>query len=146
MKKKPTHKGLKFDDDKIPLDLIPYEAEEEIGKVLLAGAKKYKRANWANGLEISRLIAAAKRHIGQFNKGIDKDSETDTLHIANAAVNLIFAIWMFYNRPDLDDRWILTIKKRNKNENKTKTSRRNVKKSKSNSSKRSKVLESRRKK
>lgn len=103
--------GQKFDQSKVPLDLIPSDAEEEIGKVLLAGEEKYGRANWAKGIELSRLIAAAKRHINQFNKGEDFDDETKTLHLANAAVNLMFAIWMYKNRPDLDDRWEVLLKR-----------------------------------
>ena len=110
MKKKKSG-GVKFDQDKAPLDLIPYESLEEIGKVLAFGAKKYKRANWASGIEYSRLISAALRHINQYNMGEDLDPEAQTLHAANAAVNLIFLIWMHKNRPDLDNRWIKSVKK-----------------------------------
>lgn len=98
-------KGLKFDDGKVPLDLIPYDALVEIGKVLQAGEKKYGTANWSNGIEMRRLLAAAMRHLGQFNNGEDFDEETNTLHLANSATNLMFAIWMYKNRPDLDNRW-----------------------------------------
>lgn len=104
-------KGLKYDSQKVPLDLIPYDALVEIGKVLQAGELKYGTANWANGIEIRRLLAAAMRHLGQFNNGEDYDEETQTLHIANAATNLMFAIWMFKNRPDLDNRWAKKDKK-----------------------------------
>jgi hypothetical protein len=103
--------GKKNDADKIPLELIPSEALFEIGKVLQAGKLKYGTANWAHGIEISRLLGAAMRHIAQFNAGEDFDEETQTLHIANAACGLMFAIWMMKNRPDLDNRWIKDIKK-----------------------------------
>lgn len=103
--------GKKFDSNKVPMDLIPYESLEEIAKVLAAGEKKYGTANWANGIEMRRLLSAAMRHIGQFNSGEDLDEETQTLHVANAAANLIFAIWMMKNRPELDNRWIKTIVK-----------------------------------
>lgn len=103
--------GKKNDQEKVPLDLIPSDALFEIGKVLAAGAKKYERANWANGIEISRLISAAMRHLLEFNNGEDIDEECNTLHLANSAVNLIFAIWMYKNRPDMDDRWIKRFKK-----------------------------------
>jgi hypothetical protein len=104
--------GIKYDENKVPLDLIPYDSLEEIGKVLAVGAKKYERANWAKGIVLSRLISAALRHIGQFNNGEDHDPETQTLHLSNAATNLLFAIWMFKNRPDLDDRWIKSFLKK----------------------------------
>ncbi len=104
--------GKKFDQGKAPLDLIPYESLVEIGKVLEFGRGKYGRANWADGINYSRLIAAAPRHIGQFNDGEDLDNETKTIHAANAATNLIFLIWMFKNRPDLDDRWTKDVKRK----------------------------------
>lgn len=61
--------------------------------------------NWAKGIEMRRLLSAAMRHIGQFNSGQDLDEESQTLHIANAACNLLFAIWMYKNKPELDNRW-----------------------------------------
>jgi hypothetical protein len=103
--------GMKNDIDKAPLDLLPSEALFEISKVLHAGRKKYGEANWAKGIEISRLLGASMRHIAQFNAGEDLDEETNTLHIANAACNLMFAIWMMKNRPDLDNRWEKKTKK-----------------------------------
>lgn len=101
--------GKKFDNEKPPLDLIPYEAEEAIAQVLKYGKEKYGRANWAKGIEYSRLIAATKRHLGKFNKGEDIDPEFGLNHIAHAACNLIMLLWMIENRPDMDDRWIKDI-------------------------------------
>lgn len=97
--------GKKFDDKKPKMELLPFDALEEVARVLEAGEIKYDAGNWQNGLEMRRLLGAAIRHIGQFNAGIDRDEETSTLHIANAACNLLFAIWMYNNRPDLDNRW-----------------------------------------
>ncbi len=109
-----SDKGLKYDSEKPPMDLLPYEALEEIAKVLAFGEKKYQTANWAKGIEMRRLISAAMRHLGQFNNGEDFDDESKTLHLANAACNLMFAIWMYKNRPDLDNRWIKSIVKDNR--------------------------------
>lgn len=94
------------------MDLLPSCALEEIGRVLAAGKKKYGKANWTGGIEVGRLIAATNRHILKFNKGEDMDDETKTSHLANAATNLMMAIWMMENRPDLDDRWDLTARKK----------------------------------
>lgn len=104
--------GLKFDSDKVPLDLIPFEALEEIGKVLAHGMKKYQRSNWAKGINYSRLIAASLRHLNQYNSGLDNDEESNLCHVSHSATNLVFLLWMIKNRPDLDDRWIKTIKVR----------------------------------
>lgn len=105
VEKKLMTKGKKFDSEKAPMDLLPYESLEEIAKVLAAGEKKYGTANWTGGIEMRRLISASMRHLGQFNSGEDFDEETGTLHLANSACNLLFAIWMYKNRPDLDNRW-----------------------------------------
>lgn len=102
--------GIKFDGGKAPMSLLPSDALEEIAKVLDAGAKKYGKGNWAKGLKISRLLDAAMRHMASFNKGEDMDEETKTLHVANAACNLMFVIWMMKNRPDMDDRWETALK------------------------------------
>lgn len=107
----PKAKGVKFDSNKVPLDLIPYEALEEIGKVLGFGKDKYGKANWANGISYSRLIAAAMRHLNQYNAGLDLDDESSLNHISHAACNLVFLLWMQKHRPDLDDRWIKDVKK-----------------------------------
>ena len=93
------------------MDLLPYESLEEIAKVLAAGEQKYGTANWTGGIRMRRLLSAALRHIGQFNSGQDLDEETQTIHLANAACNLLFAIWMYKHRPDMDDRWAKEIKK-----------------------------------
>lgn len=108
MKKKQG--GTKFDSKKAPLDLLPFESLEEIARVLEFGKIKYSAYNWSQGISYSRLIAAAMRHLHQFNDGIDKDDETDTLHVANAACNLLFLIWMHKNRPDMDDRGMKKVK------------------------------------
>jgi hypothetical protein len=104
--------GKKFDQGKPPLDLIPAEFLLEVGKVLDFGAKKYDRANWAQGIEYSRLISAALRHIYAFNGGEDKDPESGISHIGHAGCNLAFLSWHLANRTDLDNRWVKLIKPR----------------------------------
>lgn len=103
--------GKKFDGGKAPLDLIPYEALEGIAKVLDFGCKKYDRANWANGIQFSRLISAAQRHLGAYNSGQDIDPESLINHVHHAACNLAFLAWMLQHRPDMDDRWFKLVKK-----------------------------------
>jgi hypothetical protein len=103
-----SEKGKKFDGDfiqKPPMDLIPYEAKVAMAQVLGFGRSKYGRAQWTNGIEYSRLLSAAERHMGQFNTGQDVDSESNLNHIAHAAVNLCMLLWMVQNKPDMDDRW-----------------------------------------
>lgn len=103
-----NEKGLKYDNDyndKPPVDLIPSSALFEIAKVLGFGAKKYSRAQWTGGIEYSRLIAAAQRHLMQFNSGEDIDNQSNLSHVAHAATNLCFLLWMIQNKQEMDDRW-----------------------------------------
>lgn len=98
-------KGLKFDSDKAPMDLLPYESLEEVAKVLGFGERKYSTGNWAKGIEMRRLLSAAMRHIGQFNSGQDLDEESGLNHLAHASCCLLFAIYMYKFKPELDNRW-----------------------------------------
>lgn len=99
-----SDKGVKFDSEKPDLSLLPKDALFEIAQVLMMGEKKYGRYNWQNSIEINRLLAAAMRHILQFNDGEDNDPESGRSHLAHGACNLMFAIWMMKHRPDVDNR------------------------------------------
>jgi hypothetical protein len=94
----------KFDSGKPPLDLLDRYALEQIAYALQYGAGKYSRNNWRDGIEQSRLIAAALRHIMAHNDGEDIDSESRCLHLAHASCCIMFAINLLATRPDLDDR------------------------------------------
>ncbi len=82
--------GLKFDQDKVRLELIPPELLEEVGKVLTYGAKKYADRNWELGMDWSRPFAAAQRHMWAWWGGQDTDPETGYSHLAHALCCLTF--------------------------------------------------------
>lgn len=91
----PKNQGdeLKKDGGKIRMDLLPYDALEEVAKVLTYGAKKYKAHGWAEGMNWSRLIGAAGRHLNlEFQQGQDYDTETGLPTLAHAACCLLFLI------------------------------------------------------
>ena len=96
--------GVKHDQGKPDLSMIPYEALEEIAKVLMFGATKYDKNNWKKGINSTRLAGAALRHLGKWCDGVDIDSESSENHIAHAATNLLMLIWMLKHKPELDDR------------------------------------------
>lgn len=83
--------GVKYDGDKPRMDLIPPYIEEEVGKVLEFGARKYADDNWKklDGLE-KRYIAAALRHINAIKKGELIDPESGFRHSAHAICCLMF--------------------------------------------------------
>lgn len=101
--------GVKHDIGKNPLDLLPFGALEDVGRVLEFGAKKYSAWNWSKGMVYSRLIAASLRHIFAFAKGENNDPETGISHIAHALCCLLF-LQEYINRggdfTKFDDRYI----------------------------------------
>lgn len=104
-KQKKSSGGVKFDQDKPRMDLLDSYALIQLARVLTAGAKKYFAHNWRNGISISRLVAAAQRHLTAFNSGETFDPETGLQHAAHLMCCAMFIIWTVVFRPDLDDRW-----------------------------------------
>ena len=100
-------KGLKFDEGKPPMDLLPYESLAAVAQVLAFGATKYSRGNWANGINYSRLLSASMRHIYQYNNGEDLDPETGLSHIAHGICDLLFLLHFIQTeQTKLDDRYV----------------------------------------
>jgi hypothetical protein len=71
--------GTKYDDGKLPYDLIPPEALRQYAMVLKAGATKYDRRNWEKGINTDRLHGAMMRHIEAWRTGEDNDPENSEL-------------------------------------------------------------------
>lgn len=96
--------GVKHDSGKPDMTMIPFQALEEVAKVMMFGKEKYGRDNWKAGITTTRLSAAALRHLGQWCDGIDLDKESNENHIAHAAANLLMLLWTIKNKPEMDDR------------------------------------------
>jgi hypothetical protein len=97
--------ALKYDDGKIPLELISDLALDELGKVLAFGAKKYAPDNWRKGMRWRRLIGAAKRHLGAFSRGEDLDAETGLSHLGHLLCCAMFLTEYWMTGEGTDDRW-----------------------------------------
>lgn len=97
--------GIKHDNEKPMLALIPPRALEEEGHVWTFGAKKYGNWNWKKGLAYTRIISAMLRHTLALMRGEDIDSESGRHHAAHirccAGMLLEFH---FTGRIELDDR------------------------------------------
>ena len=88
-----TTQGMKFDSNKLDYTLVPWEGMEEIVKVLEFGAKKYARDNWKHVENAdTRYLAAAFRHLVQYNNGELTDSETGVSHLAHAGCCILFLL------------------------------------------------------
>ncbi len=96
--------GRKDDTGKLPWDLLPGDALEEIVKVLDFGARKYAPRNWERGMAWSRPFAALMRHMWAWWGGQDKDPETGISHLAHAGCCLFFLLGYEKRRIGVDDR------------------------------------------
>ena len=97
--------ALKFDTDKLPLNLLSTEAMNQTAAVLAFGAQKYAAHNWRAGFAWSRPLAAAMRHLTAFNDGEDRDPESGLSHLAHAACCIMFLLEFEKTHPQLDDRY-----------------------------------------
>lgn len=90
---------LRFNQDKLDWTLIPFEALEEVVKVLEMGAVKYGRNNYQlkPGLPLESYIQSSFRHLIELTKGelIDKESELN--HFGHIAANALMYLWTLKN-------------------------------------------------
>jgi hypothetical protein len=88
----PLEEGVKYDGGKPDYSLLSSLAIDELAKVLTFGKKKYAAHNWRKGIVISRLIAAALRHLFALLRGETYDPETGLQHAAHAMCCCMFII------------------------------------------------------
>lgn len=86
--------GLKFDSDKVRLDLVPWDQVWKVGEVLTYGAKKYSPDNWQNVQGFRwRYYGAVIRHLIRWFLGERIDPESGLPHLAHAATSILFLMW-----------------------------------------------------
>lgn len=97
--------GVKHDESKRRMDLVPTSLVSSVARILELGARKYGDHNWRKGLKWSRVYAALQRHLADFWEGNDLDSESGLPHLYHAACNIAFLIEFYEKRKELDDRY-----------------------------------------
>ncbi len=92
--------AIKDDSGKVDWTLVPFEALEDMVKVLEFGAKKYDRWNWTTGggFKWTRILGSLLRHIFAFMRGEDTDPESGLSHISHAQCNLLFLAYYIRNK------------------------------------------------
>ena len=90
--------AVKHDEGKTDWSLMPFEAIEEINKVLDFGAKKYAAHNWRSGtgFKYTRVLSSLLRHTFAWARGEDLDPESGLSHLAHMGCNVVFLI--YYNK------------------------------------------------
>ena len=77
---------------------IPWESILRLSKHYEAGAKKYKRWNFRQGIPVSSFIDSACRHLAKYQCGMDDED-----HLAAAAFNILGAMLMENTMPEMQD-------------------------------------------
>jgi len=87
--------GVKYDEGKPRLALVPTKSLWEIAKVLTYGANKYPEAdNWKRVPGARwRYADALLRHIFQWLDGEIYDKESGYHHLAHAGCCILFLLW-----------------------------------------------------
>jgi len=100
--------AIRYDQGKTDWSLMPFEAIEEINKVLDFGAKKYAAHNWkkGEGFKYTRVLNSLLRHVFAYMRGEDKDPESGLSHLAHAGCNIVFLLYYskYKDRYKNDDR------------------------------------------
>ncbi len=101
------NRGVKYDSEKVALDLIDPLFELAVAEVLTYGARKYEKNNWKKGMSLDKLIAGVKRHINALQRGEFYDPETGFQHTAHATCGLMFLHYHIQRGyiDYKDDRW-----------------------------------------
>jgi hypothetical protein len=97
--------GLRYDQGKVQLALLPAEPLRQIARVLEEGAKKYSEHNWRGGMRWMIPANCVLRHLFAWLDGEDTDKESGCPHLAHAATNLIFLLQYAKDFPEADDRF-----------------------------------------
>lgn len=94
------------DAAKPPLAHLPWGALDEVAMVQSYGHQKYGDFyNYKKGMEVSRNISCAIRHLRAYMNGEDNDPESARPHLAHAACRILFALQNIKDGKSIDDRF-----------------------------------------
>lgn len=86
--------GIKYDQNKPRMSLMPDGVIKEMLEVLEHGAAKYSVDNWKNVPDAqTRYYDAAHRHIEAWGRCERDDPESGKAHLAHAMCCLAFLLW-----------------------------------------------------
>lgn len=101
-----VQKAATDDGGKPPLANLPWAGIREVAMVQAYGHKKYNDFNnYRKGMEVSRNLSCAIRHISDFMDGKDLDDESKRNHLAHAACRLLFVLQNIHDKTAIDDRY-----------------------------------------
>lgn len=80
-----SRKALRYNQGKLPYELLPAYPVEVLVKVYQYGTNKYAPRNWEKGNEYSINYGALMRHLQKWWQGEDLDPESGLPHLAHVA-------------------------------------------------------------
>ena len=99
-------KAKTYDNGKLPLAQIPWAAIDELSRVQLYGHSKYKDFNnYRKGMEVTRNLSCALRHIRDYLSGHDVDAESGFNPLAHALCRIAFTLQNIAEGTAIDDRY-----------------------------------------
>lgn len=97
--------GVKHDQGKAPISLIPSVAILGMAQVFAFGAKKYGKHNFRKGMDHTRVLDAAVRHLLAVMNGEDTDPESGHPHWAHALCSIAMYAYFKTAGVGADDRY-----------------------------------------
>ena len=99
-------KAKTYDNGKLPLAQIPWAAIDELSRVQLYGHSKYKDFNnYRKGMEVTRNLSCALRHIRDYLTGHNTDAESGCHPLAHALCRIAFVLQNIHDKSAIDDRY-----------------------------------------
>jgi hypothetical protein len=96
--------GARYNDGKVPLELIPLSSLEDCARVFGYGRRKYAAWNWAKGMQWSVPYGCLLRHMKAWFDGEDNDPESGYPHLGHAMCNLVMLSTFARTYREGDDR------------------------------------------
>lgn len=87
---KENSRGLRFNEGKLRVDLVPTSAIIGIANGLTIGLTKYPERNWEHGMKWTTVTASLERHFLDFKSGMDYDPDDGVLLIDKVLTNAAF--------------------------------------------------------
>lgn len=103
-----SEKALRFNSGKIELTQGTTELLAAAAVVFMKNSKKYggkyPDSNWRKGAPYSELLNCLKRHLAQFESGVDIDKDSGLPHLFLMVANLQMLLFNTLHHPENDDR------------------------------------------
>lgn len=96
--------GLRYNEGKLPMHLVPPSMITAMAEVMQAGAEKYEERNWEKGMKWSIVYGCLMRHLMKWWQGADIDETDGINHIKKVLGNAAMLVEYLETHPDLDDR------------------------------------------